>query len=208
MPVIVIVPPQPILDVQSLRRLTPGLDALDDDHLAMLIGIAQASIEPPLGWTGRSFGQQTLELLEETFPVGSLPLPYPPVSSVLSVRYLDLDEVEQEVSPLSYRPQLSAALCSVRPAAGLAWPRSYCAFGAVRVRFVAGFSPADPQLLPVKQALALGVQALRAINREDLFLRRERVEGVAEKEWAVNPQAERLVREAADRLLQPYRVYV
>ncbi|PZQ79291.1 MAG: hypothetical protein DI549_20515 [Ancylobacter novellus] len=208
MPVIVIVPPQPILDVQSLRRLTPGLDALDDDHLAMLIGVVQSTIEPDLGWPGRSFGRQTLELLEEMFPADYLPLPYPPVTSVVSVRYLDRDGSEQEIPAERYRAELSDKICGVRPAAGCEWPRSSWGFGAVRIRFVAGFTPEDPKLLPAKQAVSLGVQALRAVNREDLFLRRERVEGVAEKEWAVNPQAERLVREAADRLLQPYRVYV
>lgn len=212
MPVIVVEPPTPILDAATLRKFVPGLAALDDDHLILLISVAQQYIEPPNSWVGRSFGRQTLELVTDEFVTidahGTIPLPFPPISSVASISYEDPDGERLTLPPELYRPSLVGILCGIRPAAGQGWPRTSCSPDAVKIRFLAGYADSDPELLPAKQAVALAVQSVRSLGREDLLLKREKVDGISEREWVVSPQAERMVREASERLLQPYRIYL
>lgn len=212
MPVIVITPAVPLLDAASLRRLVPGLVGLDDNHLDMLIAVAQQHVEPPDTTVGRSFGSQTLELVAADFAVietgGVIPLPYPPITEIVSITYQDADEAPHTVAQAEYRVFLDGVFCSLRPAPGRTWPVCLGEPGSVRIRFKAGY-PADArELMPVKHAVALSVQSLQSLAREDIFLRRKKTDGVSEKEWAVTPQAEKLLRETIERLLWPYRMVV
>lgn len=210
MSVVVVDPPEPILDPAMLRKLVPGLDGVDDALLEMLIAVAQNSIEPPDSWIGRAFGRQTLESVTDGFCVidarGVIPLPYPPISSIESITYEDREGTSRVLPPQSYRASLNGILAGVRPAAGLSWPATSCAPDAVKIRFVAGYASDSKELLPAKHAVALSVQALRSLAREDIFLKRESAEGIAEKEWAVSMQAEKLMQDAIERLLSPYRI--
>ena len=205
MTVIVVEPAQALLDASALRRLVPGLDGLDDDHLNMLIVVAQQSIEPPLGWARRAFGRQTLELVMQGFGGARavIDLPHPPLKSIVSITFEQAPGAAVILPEAAYLVFSDGLFGAVRPAVGAAWP-SGC--GIARIRYVAGYETTDPSLLPAKQAVALSVQALRVFAREDLFLKREKTDGVGEKEWAVSPSAERMMRDAADRLLQPYRI--
>ncbi|MGA0561703.1 hypothetical protein ACO2RV_04580 [Ancylobacter sp. VNQ12] len=205
MTVIVVEPAQPLLDASALRRLVPGLDGLDDDHLNMLISVAQQSIEPPLGWARCAFGRQTLEMVMDGFAsaLAVIDLPHPPLRSIVSITFEQAPGGAITLPETAYWVFSDGLFGAVRPAVGTAWP-SGC--GIARIRYVAGYDAADPRLLPAKQAIALSVQALRVFAREDLFLKREKTDGVGEREWAVSPSAERMMRDAADRLLQPYRI--
>lgn len=212
MSVIVVVPPEAILDAATLRGLVPGLDGVDAGHLDLLIRTAQQMIEPPDSWVGRAFGRQTLESVTDGFCViderGVIPLPYPPITSIVSIAYEDRAGVVQTLPPENYRASLVGIFCGVRPAAGLSWPATSCAPDTVKIRFIAGYADDSPELLPAKHAVALSVQALRSLAREDIFLKRESAEGIAEKEWAVSMQAEKLMQDTIERLLRPYRIYL
>lgn len=212
MSVIVVEPARPILSEADLRRFVPCLEGLDDTHLRLLIAVAQQAIEPPNSWVGRAFGVQTLEVVTDDFCAidsqGVIPLPHPPIASIVSITYEDRSGVVQTVPPANYRSSLEGILCGVRPAPGLSWPATSRSPDAVRIRFVAGYADDSPELLPAKQAVALSVQSLRSLAREDIFLKRESANGIVEKEWTVSPQAERLMQSAIERLLLPYRIYL
>lgn len=196
MHVVVITPPEPLFSPAELQQLfTSG--GGDGGLIDFLARAAQAEIEPPESWVGRSLGKQTLELVLDCFPSGSILLPYGPVRSVISVTYIDAEGASQTVPPAGY----ADAGERLRPVA--CWPSSVK--GPVRVRYEAGHDVADPQLLPAKHAIALMVQAGRPMMKDDPTVKRVRVDGVDETEWAVSPQVLVMMREAATSILRRYR---
>lgn len=201
MTVVVVEPPAPVLDAETLRRLVPGLSSLSDDDLDLLIGAAQQMIEPPSGWVGRSFGRQTLQLVLDRFPCGAISLHYPPVQSIDQIAFVDEGGEEQTLEESTYRAGLAGISARVAPVG--AWPKTMDQPQAVRITYVTGYEADDPALRPVRHAIALAVQELRSMAREDLFLRRERIDGVDEYEWTVSTVAGDLLRSASERLLRP-----
>lgn len=78
------------------------------------------------------------ELVLDSFP-DALRLEMPKVISVTSVKYLDLNGVEQTLDPLDYVLDKDSEPGYVVPAYGKAWPSTYEQINAVRVRYVAGY---------------------------------------------------------------------
>lgn len=196
MRVVVITPPEPLFSSAELQQLFPASGG-DGGLIDFLARAAQAEIEPPESWVGRSLGKQTLELVLDSFPCGAILLPYGPVRSLISVTYIDTAGAPQTVLPTDYAVPGDA----LRPIAG--WPSSVR--GPVRVRYEAGHDATDPQLLPAKHAIALMVQAGRPMMKDDPTVKRVRVDGVDETEWAVSPQVLVMMREAATTILRRYR---
>ncbi len=58
-----------------------------------------------------------------------------------------------------------------------------------------------------KAAVILGVQQLKAISAENLFLRSEEVEGIGTFQYTVSDQAGAIIQRASERLLEGLRVY-
>ncbi|KQT03208.1 MULTISPECIES: hypothetical protein [unclassified Rhizobium] len=175
-----------------------------DPVVAAQILAVQRSIDGPTGWLGRALGKQTLELSLETWErCGDyIRLPYPPLISITSVKYIDSSDVEQTVPDTDYlktdfgiwfRPSFSAPYLSGQPE-------------PIRIRYEAGYE-ADDVPEEAKQAVILMVQQLRAVGSENLFLRSEEVEGVGTTQYTVSDQAENVIRRACESLLQGLRVY-
>ncbi|KQS84129.1 hypothetical protein [Rhizobium sp. Leaf386] len=181
-----------------------GSPGPSDPVVAAQILATQRTIDGPKGWLGRALGKQTLELALDAWEVCGdyLRLPYPPLISITSVKYLDQDDVEQTVPDTDYvktdfgiwfRSSFSRPYLSAQP-------------DPIRIRYEAGYETnAVPE--EAKQAVILMVQQLRAVGSENLFLRSEEVEGVGTIQYTVSDQAENVIRRASESLLQGLRVY-
>lgn len=128
---------------------------LSDAQLAALILSAR---EWGQGVTRRGFLPQTWDFSLDEFPC-EIELPMAPVTSVTSVKYVDVSGVEQTLSSSAYEVNLRSVVAKIRPATGYAWPATKVTYNAVTVRFVAGYSADHPDLLNIRQALLLHVEA-------------------------------------------------
>lgn len=113
----------------------------DDDLIGVFITAAREHAE---GITGRSLAPQTLEVVLDGFPCGNIQLPRGPVTSITSVKYTDVDGVEQAiVSGTDYDEYMSDVSSYVRPVFGESWPETKVIPGAVRVRYESGWGADD-----------------------------------------------------------------
>lgn len=151
MPVVVITPPELLVSL-ALAKKHLRLDHPDDDDLveAYLAAVC-GHIDGPAGWLGRSIGEQTLELSVAEWG-SALALPYGPVSSVASVKYLDVLGVEQTLDPAYYG--LAHGRLYLRPWAR--WPSTQDAPDAIRVRYVAGQAGTVPPAVVAAVLLMVG----------------------------------------------------
>lgn len=207
MAVVVITPPALLVPVPDAKLWAPVLSDDDDRRVEALLRTVQFSIEPPVGWVGRAFGMQQLEARFDDFD-GICRLPCPPVRQIVSVTYIDPDGTERSLDASAYRVAgLGTASASLAPVPGAAWPAVSCRPDAVAVRFQAGYASDDPEVQPVRQAVVLAATQLRSLGTQDLALRTRQIEGVGSRTWTVSDAAEKLVRNAVDSLLAPYRVW-
>lgn len=213
MSVTVITPPDDLVTAADAKAWQPVFATDAEARVTALLKAAQAQIEPPDGEIGRAFGMQTLEAQFESFPLcdllaHGLRLPCPPLRSVVSVKYVDRDGVEQTFAVENYEAVgLGSARGGILLRSDRAWPLSACRPDAVRVRYTAGYAADDPQLMPVKQAVVLAASHLRSLGTQDLALRSREIDGVGSRTWTVSEVAQQLVHSTVDRLLQRYRVY-
>lgn len=202
----VIVPPEPIMTPGDV----PGSHAADDARIAALIAAATEEIDGPEGWLGRALGVQTLETTAPGFGWTAWRLPYPPLIEVLSVSYLDRDNVTHSADPALYEWRDNQVLLRL----GQKWPAARFCEGAVRVQFKAGYNDVEISeggtgKLPerVKQAIAMSVRHALAVGVENLFLRSEEVEGIGTRTYTVSTVAADLISKTTDRMLSGLRLY-
>lgn len=69
-------------------------------------------------------------------------LPFPNLLSVVSVKYIDVDGVEQTVSSADYVVDTHSLVGNVRPAYGVAWPATRDEGNAVRIQYTCGYGVA------------------------------------------------------------------
>lgn len=142
---------------RSHLRLTPygSPPAHPDDEWITELGIPAAR-QYCERFIARACAVQTLEMQLSRFPGADdgdggsgIELMMAPVASVLSIRYLDTAGADQSIDPSSYALSASDPPC-VYLASGAAWPATYATPGAVRILYVAGYSPvgSSPQLTP------------------------------------------------------------
>lgn len=145
MTVVVITPPEPLVSLALAKQHLRVDDDGQNTLIAAYIAAASAHIDGPDGWLGRAIGTQTLEMVGEAFPYGPLRLPYDPVQSVVSVKYLDANGVEQTWPSPGY--EISGG--NLLPVYGSSWPsvRFGAGAGAARVRWVAGRATIPPAIV-------------------------------------------------------------
>lgn len=129
---------EPVLLADAKLHLR--VDGTDED--ALIGAYITAARELAEAQTDRAYAEATYELVSSGFGY-VIVLPVPPVTAVLSVKYLDADGVEQTIAPSNYVEKLDALPPVVVPADGFEWPATNGAADAVRVRFTAGAAPAD-----------------------------------------------------------------
>jgi len=139
-------------------KLACHVDAVEDDiYLTRLILSARMWAEE---YTRRALVTQTWELRLDGFPRCPIELPWPPLASVTSIKYLDTAGVLQTGNPTDYLVTGAAARDArgtVRPTYGTFYPSTSPVPEAVQVRYVAGYG--DPTLVPagVKHGILLHI---------------------------------------------------
>lgn len=125
-------------DVKLSLRLDASVGALEDSLLTRLIRSARERAEHI---TGRAFITQTWGVVLDTFP-DAIELPITPASAVTSVKYLDVNNVEQTLNPADYVLDNFGLTAYIVPAYGKTWPSIYPEINAVRVQYTAGYGNA------------------------------------------------------------------
>jgi len=118
-------------------------------------------------YLGRSLAQQTVELSLDQFYAsgesssGAIELPLPPVISITSVIYLDVDGEPITMDEDAYRLDNYSEPAWLFPAYGTTWPAAYAVSNAVKIRALCGYSLRDdsPETnpLPAKYRQAMMV---------------------------------------------------
>ena len=151
----------------------------DDTRIDMLIEAATLACEHELG--DRALMTQTWERVLDEFPSEAIELGKPPVASIVSVKYIDLNEIEQTLASSAYSHDTDTDEGRwLLPAIDTDWPSTLDTANAVRVRFTCGYGAAADVPAAVKTWISLHV--------EHAYLRKEL------PDWA-------------NRLLDRYRVY-
>lgn len=133
------VAPLDLDEVKKHRRFSSTtLDTLFDLWI-------NAAVQYYEGDTGTQLITATWEYWLDRFPCHrDLEIPHPPLQSVPSIKYDDVDGNEQTIDPSQYRVLApnggSRGFVSLKP--GFTWPCTACQSMAVRVRFIAGFGNA------------------------------------------------------------------
>ena len=121
-------------------------------------------------YTGLSIAKRTYEVMLDGFG-GGIELPRGPVSSVVSVVYLDQQGATQTLDQAKYALDAFAVPAMLRPAFSVSWPVAQSSPGSVRVRYTTGFSLQDdsPQTYPLPPSIRVAILQMVA----HLFLNRE-----------------------------------
>lgn len=186
MSVKVIVPPEPIVDMDTAKAHLRVDGTYDDAYIEALIAAATGWIDGPGGgWLGRALGRQTLEMSLCSWGSGPICLPYPPVISVEDARYLDASDVYVSVPPEAYEYIAGVGLA---PRPGHSWPSVNEGAAAVQVEYVAGYDGAVPPpiIIAILMLVAQWYGSREAVNVGNI---------VNEMPFAV------------EALLSPYRVW-
>lgn len=173
---------EPVSVAEAKTRLRID-DSDDDTDLTMMIAAARAMCEQQID---RSVASSTWELKIDAFPDGEIRLLWPPIASVTSVTYIDLDGVTQTLSSSLYALDSHSEPGWLLPAIDTEWPDTLDTANAVTVRYTAGYGVSCPESL--KQWILLQVGHWYR-NRE----------AATERQMMVTP--------FADGLLDRYRVY-
>ena len=181
----------------TLAEVKDHLRILDNDHdtlLSSLITAATSYLDTRHGILGRALITQTWEMRLLSFSDAhrSIKLPYPPLQSVISVKYIDSSGQEQIIDAADYIVNIGEYEGTIRPANGKSWPATTSVFEyhSVSIRFVCGFGD-DPTDVPqsIRQAMLLIIT--------DWYENRADGESCA---------SQRYNNRASDALLAPYRL--
>ena len=112
----------------------------DDAYITSLIPAVRKLAETLLQ---RSIMEQTWGKTSDYF-TSALKLYMPPITSILSIKYLDVDGVERALDPVDYKLDNANDFRAgyVVPAFGKAWPATRVDINAVKVRYKAGHANA------------------------------------------------------------------
>jgi uncharacterized phiE125 gp8 family phage protein len=111
-------------------------DTGQDNVLTIYLNAACAAAEHQ---TGRRFLTQTWEAVYDAFPAAEIELAHPPVTAIVSLKYLDGDGIQQTLDAANYTLDADTMPGWVLPVAGYSWPATADSANAVRVRFTCGY---------------------------------------------------------------------
>lgn len=113
-----------------------------DDAWLTTVGIPGAR-RAAENFTGRSFARKTYRIMLDAFPEGGIELDMPPVESITSVEYVDVDGNNQTLSGNDYYLDDRHRESWLLPAYGTSWPETLSIANAVTVTYVAGYATTD-----------------------------------------------------------------
>lgn len=123
-----------------------------DSLITNLIGAATKHCQQI---TDHTFMRETWEKTLDKFPAGAIELPKPPIYQVDSIKFIDVDNIEQTLNPAHYIVDTANYPGWVQPRYGYTWPDTYPEINAVRVRFTCGYADADVVPEDIKQSMLL-----------------------------------------------------
>lgn len=163
---------------------------------AVISGLITSARELAEAFTGMTLAPSTWELRRDRF-ADFMPLPYGPVTGVVSVKYVDTAGVEQTLDPSVYVLDSRPFGTGVRLAYNETWPDVRCEANAVRITYTAGPTDGEspnpyPIPTPIVQAMLLtigdgfenredtlvGVTALELPHGAEYLMRRYREPGL------------------------------
>lgn len=191
MALIVITPPatEPVSVAEA--KASPSFrvaGTTDDADIAILIKAAREMAE---AITRRALITQTLELVLDAFPSGGIELFCPPIASVTSIKYVDVDGVEQTLSASLYSLDSDTEPGMVAPAYGESWPETLDQINAVRVRYVAGYGGAESVPAAIRTWIKMRAGTLY-----------DNPQGIVVGQTVAN-----VPRDFLDGLLDPFRIF-
>lgn len=156
-------------DVITLAEAKTHLRILAASHPddAYITGLITAAREWTELYTERAIGTQTLEIALDEFPNAFVLVPS--VQSVTSVKYLDVNNLEQTVTSTDYVLDNYSNPAWIVPAYGKVWPATYCTANAVKVRFVSGYDVGNPCPQAMIAAMKLMIGHLYENRQEDVL---------------------------------------
>jgi uncharacterized phiE125 gp8 family phage protein len=213
--ILITAPTDEVISLDEMKKHLRYEDDEQDITISALLAAVISTLDPAAeGSLGRALRPQTWELQLDGFPYfsephrdqpihgalahGQIDLPFPPLISLISVKYDDLDGTEHtlvENTDFIVIGKGGRSKQSIKPPYLGWWPLARCYPGSVRVRFQSGYpAPAtgDADTLPG------GITAYIKLVVSDLFANRE--------------GSDLLVRAAIEnpnlsRLLDVHRVY-
>ena len=218
-------PDDAVISLADCKKALGISDTASDGVINAALSTVIANLDPASGgWLGRALRPQSWELqlhsfndrrhaLRPYYNTQAIPLPYPPLISVDSVRYLDANGNDTPMTlGTDYRilgQGVPLGIAAIAPLYSAAWPVARIDDASVRIQFTAGYdddvNATPPQLI---QAICLGVRALLPLMQRDAMLLEDRVEGLGWKRYQNNPQFVAPVLEnAIGGLLANLRVY-
>ena len=215
----------PLEEVISLQdcKTALGISTSDQDLLLQnAIWAAVDNLDAANGSMNRALREQTWELQLRSFndrrsgvrPFNNpmaIPLPYPPLLQVISVKYLDVNGTDQTLAAgTGYRVLgLGAPLerQAIAPPFQGAWPVTRVDDASVRIRFNCGYDE-DINVMPrqLKSAVCLAARDLLPLLSRDQMLFEERIEGVGSKRYQNNPEFATVTQKAVANLLRNLRI--
>ena len=139
-----------------------------DTYIAALVKAARQHVET---YTGRAMMEQTWKLrLDRAWP-GSIVLPRPPLLTVASIAYVDLDGATQTLAANQYQVDAARHLPVITPAYGVTWPDLRDQLSAVTITYTAGYHASDTSKIPsaLRHAMLLLVGSW-FMNREAVVI--------------------------------------
>lgn len=190
MTLILITPPatEPV----TLTEAKSHLRVTTTDEDVLITSLITAAREVAESNLNRALISQTWDLKRDEFGE-EIRLPLPPLVSVTSVKYFDLDEVEQTLATAEYAVLNTGAYAKagrIVPAYNGSWPAVRGMPNDITVRFVAGYGAAGAVPPQIRWAILLILG--------ELYARRE--SGIVGAPIATVPYS-------AEALLMPFRVH-
>lgn len=163
MPAKLITPPT--LEPVTLQEAKDHLRVTTTDEDALISELITSARQQAETFLRRALLTQTWALYLDSFP-DQIELPNSPVQSVTSIKYIDVDGVEQTLSTLQYDVHTQNEPALIVPAYGKTWPSIRSQLNAITVEFVAGWQIQQSVPGPIKSALLLIIGHLYE-NREN-----------------------------------------
>ncbi len=125
------------------------------DHDALIAGLIGVATQAASDRLQRALVPTRYRLTLDSFP-DAIELLMPPVMSVESVRYIDINGAEQTMSPQDYFIDRVSEPGKLVPAPGLEWPEVQDRINVVEVEYTAGY-PWSAITEPIKQWILLAI---------------------------------------------------
>jgi len=137
--------------------------ALEDGYVASLVKAATGAAE---SFLNRALITQKWEMSFDCFPASPIEILKPPLQSVDSIKYIDVNGVEQTLAPSEYEVDTGGETGRVALREGKSWPSTKTTLNAVKIAFTAGYGSAGTD---VPEQIRQGIKLIVG----ELYERRE-----------------------------------